>query len=196
MVVVIDNGGANISSIIYALNRLSIDSELTKNKAKIKKASHVILPGVGSAAPAMRFLLQADLVEVIRRLTQPVLGICLGMQLLFERSGEGGVSCLGILPGDIKELAVAPECPVPHMGWNQCVNINARSKLLSGISDEYAFYFAHSFYAPLSDYTLAVCQYGRRFSAVVQKDNFYGCQFHPEKSSTCGQRLLRNFLEL
>ena len=196
-VVVVDSGVANLTSVMTALARLNVDAEVTDNAEKIKKAPRVILPGVGSAVAAMAQLEAKKLTDVLRRLTQPVLGICLGMQLLFARSDEGaGQDCLGILPGNVKHLPITPDMPVPHMGWNQVKINKADHPLLRGIEDESFVYFVHSYAAPVGDYTLASCDYIEQFSAVVGCKNFLGCQFHPERSGVIGQKILKNFLEM
>ena len=196
-VVVVDSGVANLTSVMTALARLNVDAEVTDNAEKIKKAPRVILPGVGSAVAAMAQLEAKKLTDVLRRLTLPVLGICLGMQLLFARSDEGaGQDCLGILPGNVKHLPITPDMPVPHMGWNQVKINKADHPLLRGIEDESFVSFVHSYAAPVGDYTLASCDYIEQFSAVVGCKNFLGCQFHPERSGVIGQKILKNFLEM
>lgn len=194
-VVVIENGGGNVASVRFALERLGVQAELTHDAARIRRASHVILPGVGAARDAMQRLDAAGLVAVIPSLTQPVLGICLGMQLLFESSAEGETRCLGVLPGRAERFPDARDRPVPHMGWNDLRRVG-ESPLLDGIEDgEYA-YFVHSYALPVGAHTAAACTYGTPFSAVVQRGNFHGAQFHPERSSRTGARLLANFLAL
>ncbi len=194
-VVVIENGGGNVASVRFALERLGVQAELTHDAARIRRATHVILPGVGAARDAMQRLDAAGLVAVIPSLTQPVLGICLGMQLLFESSAEGETRCLGVLPGRAERFPDAPDRPVPHMGWNDLRRV-AESPLLDGIEDgEYA-YFVHSYALPVGAHTVAACTYGTPFSAVVRRGNFHGAQFHPERSSRTGARLLANFLAL
>jgi glutamine amidotransferase len=194
-VVVIENGGGNVASVRFALDRLGVASELTHDAERIRRASHVILPGVGAARDAMQRLRASGLDRLIPTLRQPVLGICLGMQLLFESSAEGETPCLGILPGRAERFADAPDRPVPHMGWNQLQHRSA-SSLLDGIADgEYA-YFVHSYAVPVTEHTIATCTYGLPFSALVGRGNFHGAQFHPERSSRTGARLLENFLRL
>jgi imidazole glycerol-phosphate synthase subunit HisH len=194
-VVVIENGGGNVASVRYALERLGVAAEPTHDAGRIRRATHVILPGVGAARDAMQRLAAAGLVDVIPTLAQPVLGICLGMQLLFEASAEGDTRCLGILPGRAERFPDAPERPVPHMGWND-LQRTGESPLLDGIGDgEYA-YFVHSYALPVGAHTVASCSYGAPFSAVVRRANFHGAQFHPERSSRTGARLLANFLAL
>jgi glutamine amidotransferase len=194
-VAIIANGGANIASLRFALDRLGATSELTSDPQSLRRAPRVILPGVGAAAHAMERLRALDLVDVIRSLTQPVLGICLGMQLLFESSEEGDTACLGLIPARVTKFTARDGLPVPHMGWNR-VRTCTESPLLRGLDDAPYFYFVHSFAAPVGPSTLATSEYGAEFSAVVQYHNFLGAQFHPERSSRAGRRLLANFLEL
>ncbi len=194
-VVLIDSGGANIGSVRYALERLGVHAQLSADRARISAATHVILPGVGAADPAMRRLRELGLVEVIRALRQPLLGICLGMQLLYESSDEGDVECLGLLPGRVRKLAGSPRVRVPHMGWNT-LSIQRGSALLDGIEDDSYAYFVHGYAAPMDAATLASCTHGEPFAAVVRRDHVHGAQFHPERSAAVGQRLLANFLGL
>jgi len=194
-VVLIDAGGTNIGSVRYALQRLGVDAPLSSNADEIRAATHVILPGVGAAAPGMQRLRETGLVDVVRGLTQPVLGVCLGMQLLFEHSEESDTPCLGLIPASLQLFAKSDALRVPHMGWNS-LQIQRASPLLAGIDAGTFAYFVHSYAAPVGDYTLASCDYGGAFSAVVQRSNFYGAQFHPERSAAVGARLLENFIEL
>ncbi|MGH6929454.1 MAG: imidazole glycerol phosphate synthase subunit HisH, partial [Dongiaceae bacterium] len=169
---------------------------LTLDAATVASAERVILMGVGAAPPAMAKLQAYGLVDCLRGLQQPVLGICVGMQLLFERSAEGEVACLGILPGSVEALPNSRDLPVPHMGWNQVVLLQPDNPLLDGLkTGDWAFY-ANSFYAPPSNSCIARTDYGVPISAVVNRGNVYGCQFHPEKSRRTGRRLLENFLRL
>jgi glutamine amidotransferase len=192
---IIDSGGANIASIRYALQRLGAEPVFTADRDLIESADRVILPGVGSAAAAMQHLEKHRLVDCIRGLKQPVLGICLGMQLLFERSAEGPVDCLGLIPGNLARLQGGKGVRVPHMGWNHTRNERA-DPMLEGLDGKPWFYFVHSYAAPVSGATLASCRHGESFSAMVRKDNFMGAQFHPERSAAAGARVLKNFLEL
>lgn len=192
---IIDSGGANIASLRFAVERLGIEAEITTDPRRLQRATHVILPGVGAAADCMARLRSAGLIETIRTLTQPVLGICVGMQLLFESSEEGDVPCIGLLPGRVRRFANRADLPVPHMGWNQ-LELRRESPLLKQISAGDYLYFVHSYAAPVSDLTLATTSYGEPFSAIVQRDNIYGAQFHPERSARVGAQLLRNFLQL
>ncbi len=193
-VVLLDAGGTNIGSVRYALQRLGAEAALTRDAARIRAASHVILPGVGAAAPGMQRLRDAGLVEVVRGLTQPVLGVCLGMQLLFERSEEGDGACLGLIPAPVRRFDAAG-LRVPHMGWNRLQVVRAHP-LLDGLRGDAYAYFVHSYAAPIGPWTLASADYGGGFSAVVQRGNFFGMQFHPERSADIGARLLGNFLAL
>ncbi len=194
-VVIVANGGANLASLQFALERLAVASVVSADPVRIRAASHVILPGVGAAADAMTRLRQDGVHELIPRLHQPVLGICLGMQLLFEASDEGMTTCLGIIPGRAVRFAEAPGRPVPHIGWNT-LDRTRESALTRGLgSTDYA-YFVHSYALPLGDATVASTDYGTPFSACVEWRNFYGAQFHPERSAAVGARLLENFLSL
>jgi glutamine amidotransferase len=194
-IAIVASGGANIASLQFALQRLEVDSVVSADAAKIRAASHVILPGVGAAADAMSRLRQSRLDTLIPTLEQPVLGICLGMQLLYEASLEGDARCLGIIPGRASRLTEAPDRPVPHMGWNT-LEIRHPCPLLAGLADGDHAYFVHSYALNLSDATVASTGYGAPFSACVQWRNFYGAQFHPERSAAVGARLLENFLAL
>jgi glutamine amidotransferase len=194
MIAIIESGGANFASICAALSRIGAETLVTSNPEKIKSASHVILPGVGAARYAMQLLREQGLVNMITALKQPVLGICLGQQLLCEYSEEDDTQCLGIMPMRVEKLKQARI--IPHMGWNN-MDVKNNTGLLSGIRHQDDFYFVHSYAATVqSPYTLATCDYGQGFSAVIQKDNFYGIQCHPEKSGKVGMRLLENFVRL
>lgn len=192
---VIASGGANLASLCFALNRLGYDAPVTEKASAIRAASHVILPGVGAARDAMERLAEAGLVDVVRGLSQPVLGICLGMQLLFTGSDEDDARCLDIIPGRARRFVGGPGLPVPEMGWNQLRPIGG-SPLLEGVSDGAWVYFIHSYALPPGPYTRATTDYGEPFSSVVERDNFYGTQFHPERSSRVGARILDNFLRM
>ena len=194
-VAIIANGGANIASLRFALDRLGASSQLTADVDELRRAPRVILPGVGAAADAMERLHALGLASVIPTLTQPVLGICLGMQLLFEGSEEGDTECLGIFPARVTRFPDRQGFPVPHMGWNQLVP-QTGSPLTRGLGDDAYLYFVHSYAAPVGPWTEAVTDYGGEFSALVHHANFHGAQFHPERSSRAGQRLLANFLAL
>ncbi len=192
---IIDSGGANISSVEHALRRLGANPVFTANAEIIRAAERVILPGVGAAGAAMARLTELGLLQCIRDLEQPVLGICLGMQLLFEKSEEDNVDCLGIISGTLKRMQPAPGLRVPHMGWNTTSAVNA-DPLISGLPDNPWFYFVHSYCAPIGASTIATCDHGASFAAIVRQGNFYGAQFHPERSAKSGARLLANFLEI
>jgi glutamine amidotransferase len=194
-VVIIASGGANIASLEFALERLGCRPQLSADAARIRNATHVILPGVGAAVDAMARLDAQGLTRLIPTLEQPLLGICLGMQLLYERSEEGDTHCLGILPGVARRFSDHPERPVPHMGWNQLRGRRA-SPLLDGIRDGEHAYFVHSYALPVGPETVATTDYGGDFTAVVSHRNFHGTQFHPERSATTGARMLANFLEM
>jgi glutamine amidotransferase len=195
LVVIVANGGANIASLQFALQRLGAVSVVSADAEEIRTASHVILPGVGAAADAMSRLRQSRLDALIPTLRQPVLGICLGMQLLFEASDEGGARCLGIIPGRAVRFSPASERPVPHMGWNT-LDIRHPCTLLTGLGDGDYAYFVHSYALEVGAATVASTSYGTPFSACVQWRNFYGAQFHPERSAAVGARLLGNFLAI
>ena len=193
--VVIVASGANIASLQFALQRLDADAAVSADPEVIRAAGHVILPGVGAAAVAMSRLRQSSLDAVIPTLRQPVLGICLGMQLLFESSEEGDAECMGIIPGRAARFAPAATRPVPHMGWNT-LDVRRPCPLLAGIANGDYAYFVHSYALHLSAATTASTDYGAPFSACVQWRNFYGAQFHPERSAAVGARLLDNFLAI
>ena len=192
---IIDSGGANISSVIHALKRLGAEPVFTADAEVIRTADRVLLPGVGAAGAAMARLKELDLIQCIRELQQPVLGICLGMQLLFEKSDEDNTQCLGVIPGTLSRMNPSEGIRVPHMGWNTTTSMR-NDPLLEGLPEQPWFYFVHSYRAPVGPETLATCLHGERFAAIVRKGNFYGAQFHPERSARSGARLLANFLEL
>lgn len=195
MVVLVDAGGTNIGSVRYALQRLGADAALTADAAAIRAADKVILPGVGAAGPGMARLRELGLVDVLRSLEQPVLGVCLGMQLLCAHSEESGTECLGLIPAPVRRFVEAPGLRVPHMGWNG-LSVQREHPLLAGLDDGEQAYFVHSYAVPVGDWTLATADYGGAFSAVIAYGNFHGMQFHPERSAAVGARLLKNFLEL
>ncbi len=188
----IDSGGANIGSVMFALERLGVTGELTRDHGRIRSASRVILPGVGAAADAMTRLREYELGELIPTLTQPVLGICLGMQLLFEHSDEGDSVCLGVLPGKVERMSAAENLPVPHMGWNTVESLG-ETPLLAGVEGQH-FYFVHGYAVKSSECSTATTEYGGRFVSVASRDNFFATQFHPERSGAAGARLIANFL--
>jgi len=193
-IAVVDSGGANISSVLHALRRLGAEPVFTADADAIRTAERVILPGVGAAGRAMEVLGKYGLVEVIRALTQPVLGICLGMQLLFESSEEDDAQLLGLIPARLQRLLQTRGLRVPHMGWNAIANL--RPDPLTEDLDGNWFYFVHSFAAPLGEWTLSSATHGASFSAVVRQGNFLGAQFHPERSAAAGASLLRHFMEI
>lgn len=192
-VVIIKGGGANIASLRFALDRLGATSALTADAEVIRAAPRVILPGVGAARDAMDKLRATGLNDVIPGLTQPLLGICLGMQLLFDGSEEDDAQCLGIIEGTARLFEASDERPVPHMGWN-AVRKQDSPTLLEGIDDNAYFYFVHSYAVDVTPATIGIANYGRDFGAVVSQNNFYGTQFHPERSGRNGAQLLQNFL--
>jgi len=192
---IIDSGGANIGSVTHALKRLGAEPVFTADAATIRAADRVLLPGVGAAGAAMSRLEELGLIQCIRELQQPVLGICLGMQLLFEKSDEDDTQCLGIIPGTLQKMKPSKGIRVPHMGWNTTTAVTA-DPLLTGLSEKPWFYFVHSYCAPIGPDTLATCLHGESFAAIVRQGNFFGAQFHPERSARGGARLLANFLEL
>ncbi|NCP64459.1 MAG: imidazole glycerol phosphate synthase subunit HisH [Paraglaciecola sp.] len=196
-IVIVNTGCANISSVKFAVERLGVKVTVSDNTEIIQGADKVFLPGVGSANAAMASIEHKHLVTCIQGLTQPVLGICLGMQLMVEKSAESlqdFTPCLNLIPGEVKRMQVG-ELRLPHMGWNTVTPLDSLS-LFKGIPNGTYFYFVHSFAVAISQYTLASCQYGMAFSAALHKDNFYGVQFHPERSSDAGAQLLQNFIEL
>ncbi len=193
--VIIDSGGANLASLQFALERLDAPAVVSNQPRDVLNATRVILPGVGSALDAMTRLRASGLAEVLPTLKQPVLGICLGMQLLFARSEEGPTDCLGVVPDTVRRLKAEPGRPVPHMGWNQLTGLRT-DPLLEDISTDDYVYFVHSYAAPVSQITLAGTDYGAQVSAVIRHGNFWGTQFHPERSGAPGSRILANFLRL
>lgn len=193
--VIIDSGGANLASLQFAFERLGAETRVSADADQIRSAPRVILPGVGSAGDAMARLRSNRVASLLPTLKQPVLGICLGMQLLFERSDEGETECLGILPTPVRRLQPRDGQPVPHMGWNQ-LSLLREDPLLEGVEPDDYVYFVHSFAAPVSNVTLASADYGAQISAIVRRDNFWGTQFHPERSGQVGARVLANFLNL
>ena len=191
--VIIASGGANLASLKFALERLNVEAPVTEDPLRVKSASHVILPGVGAARDAMARLEVAGLIDVIQHLEQPVLGICLGLQLLYTGSDEDDAKCLDIITGQAHRFRQSTDLPVPQMGWNTLRRV-AESPLLEGVEDDDYAYFIHSYAVAKGDYTCATSDYGGVFSAVVQQDNFFATQFHPERSSRLGAKMLANFL--
>lgn len=192
--VLLDSGGANLGSVRAAFARLGVQAPVTADAMRIRQATHVVLPGVGTAAAAMQRLRENGLDRLIPGLRQPVLGICVGMQLLFERSEEGDCDGLGLLPGMVRRLPERPGIRVPHMGWNRLAT-RASHPLVDGLADAWA-YFVHSYAAPADALALAASTHGETFSAVVGKANVFGAQFHPERSGRTGATFLKNFLAL
>ncbi|WP_298943343.1 imidazole glycerol phosphate synthase subunit HisH [uncultured Psychromonas sp.] len=207
MIVIIDTGCANLSSVRFAIERLGYDVVVSKDPAILQQATKLFLPGVGTAKEAMANLIGRDLVEEIKKLTQPVLGICLGMQMLAEGSEEvfaeeassddaenEVIKTLGLVDGFVEKMDVAP-LRSPHMGWNQ-ITPKLDEPLFKDIPAGSYFYFVHSYALPVNENTIASCEYGTPFTAAVNKNNFYGVQFHPERSGKAGAQLIKNFLEL
>ena len=195
-VVIIDAGGANLGSVRAAFARLGVEPEVSRDPARIAAASKLVLPGVGAAAPVMRILRETGIDAVLRASTTPLLGICIGMQVLFERSEEGaGGDPLGFIPGAVTRLDPGPALPVPHMGWSRLTR-DRDDPLLKGVADGAYAYFVHGFVCPDGPATLARADYGGPVPAMVRSANRWGCQFHPERSAAAGARILKNFLEL
>lgn len=196
-VVLLDSGGANLGSVKAAFARLGVEAPVTADPATIRDATHVVLPGVGDASVCMARLRENGLDALIPTLTQPLIGICVGMQLLFEHSREGDTACLGLVPGIVERLPASPGIRIPHMGWNrlEATPPGAGHVLMDGL-DGASVYFVHSYAALPSADTLATCTHGAAFSAVAARGRVMGAQFHPERSSEPGARLLRNFLSL
>lgn len=197
-VAIVKYNAGNICSVVNALHRLGVEPVLTDDPQSLRLASHVIFPGQGEASSAMAYLRQRGLDEVIKNLTQPVLGICVGQQLLCQHSEEGDVECLGIFRTDVRRFPTKPGFKVPAMGWNRIApQQTAESRgLFEGLGTDPYVYFVHSYYCPLCEDTAAVADYIHPFSAALQRDNFFATQFHPEKSGTVGEQILRNFLSL
>jgi glutamine amidotransferase len=197
-VAIIKYNAGNIRSVLFALERLSVEAVVTDDHAVIRQASHVIFPGVGAANSAMPYLKERGLDVLMRSLTQPFLGICLGMQLMCRHSEEGNTDCLGMFDIDVKKFPAAGESgerlKTPHMGWNSLYDL--KSPLMNGVQEGDYVYFVHSYYAEMSSHTVGSCHYGLPFSAALHRDNFYGVQFHAEKSAAPGEQILRNFLSL
>jgi glutamine amidotransferase len=194
-VAVVDTGGANLASVGHALARLGRSAALVTDPRHLARARHVILPGVGAAGEAMRRLRSRGMSEALRDCEQPVLGICLGMQLLCEASDEGDATCLGLTTGHSRRLEPQAGRPVPHTGWNR-VRSSGSSRLLEGLASGTYFYFVHSFALPQMPTTRGLTEHGSPFTSVLESGNLFGTQFHPERSSTQGARVLANFLGL
>ena len=191
-VVIINYNAGNVQSVTYALQRLGVEPVLSDDPETIRSADKVIFPGVGEASTAMKFLKERQLDEVIRGLKQPVFGVCLGLQLMCNHSEENDTECLGIF--DVQGKKFEPLLKVPQMGWNNLESMS--SDLFIGLPEEPYVYYVHSYYAELSEWTVAETEYVNRFSAALQKDNFYALQAHPEKSGKVGEQILANFLKL
>ena len=187
---IVDCGGANLNSIYYSLERIGVEPIISASVDELNLTDSLILPGVGSASVVMRYLKDNNLVSYIKESSKPILGICIGMQILFEHSEEDDTECLGLLKGLVKKFVPADNEAVPHMGWNSVSCIDSYKYI-----DDY-FYFANSFYAKSSDYEIGKTTYIDNFSSIVKKNNIVGCQFHPEKSSVAGERFLKDFLKI
>lgn len=194
MIAIIDYKMGNLRSVENALKRLGAEFVVTADAEVIRRADRVLLPGVGNAAEAMENLRKADLVDVIRSLRRPVLGICVGMQVMCRHSEEGDTKCLGIFDAHVKRFVPTAEEKVPHMGWNSIGNLE--SKLFKNIKGGEMVYYVHSYYPELCPDTIATTRHGVMFSAALKYENFYGTQFHPEKSGDVGERIIANFLKL
>lgn len=188
-VAIINSGGANLGSVQRAVDKIGYKAIITKEIKDISDSTHVIIPGVGSAYNVMRSLKKTNLIQTIKSLSQPVLGICIGMQILFEFSDEGKVDCLGLIPGSVERFKSLDHLKVPQMGWNKVSFNNSLSEF-----NNY-YYFANSYFNPINQFTIAQSQYGVSFTAAIKYKNFIGCQFHPEKSSLAGSKFLKNFLQ-
>ena len=197
-VVIIKYNAGNIRSVDFALQRLGVSAKITDDHEEIRNADRVIFPGVGEASSTMAYLIDHKLDTLICDLKQPVLGVCLGLQLMCTHSEEGDTKCLGIFPEKVKKFMNSPDdlgsFKIPHMGWNSVSGL--KTSLFNAISDEEYFYFVHSFYATTGSDTAATCNYILPFSAALQRDNFYATQFHPEKSGSAGAKVLENFINL
>jgi glutamine amidotransferase len=191
---IIDAGGANLASVRYALERLGVEVRIARDADELAGSERIVLPGVGAAPPAMQQMRERGLDTALRASTVPLLGICLGMQLLFEDSDEGEVQCLGLLPGRVLRLQGSDDARTPHMGWNSIEALRP-DPALAGVPTNAQAYFVHGFAAPVTADCVAVCSHGVRFAAVVRRERVLGTQFHPERSGALGARVLRNFVE-
>ncbi|MCZ2490045.1 imidazole glycerol phosphate synthase subunit HisH [Aquirufa antheringensis] len=193
-IAIIKYNAGNVASVMYALDRIGQKYQLTDDQEEIKKADKVIFPGVGEASTAMAYLKEKGLDKVIKGLKQPVLATCIGMQLLCKHSEEGNTDCIGVFDVEVKKF-ISKDLKIPHVGWNSIVK-RGENPLMKGLKEEEFVYFVHSFYAPVNQYTTAVCEYVQPFSAMLHKDNFYAAQFHAEISGKAGEQILKNFLAL
>lgn len=192
-IAIIKYNAGNIQSVLYALERIGVEAVVTDDPVQIQNADKVIFPGVGEASSAMQYLRERKLDEVIKNLKQPVLGICLGMQLMCKYSEENDTDCMNIFDVTVKRFSTNdPSVKIPQIGWNNIYDLKTR--LFSDVPENSFIYLVHSYYAGLCDETIATCNYVQPYSAALQKDNFYGVQFHPEKSADAGERILKNFL--
>ncbi|MBL4618051.1 MAG: imidazole glycerol phosphate synthase subunit HisH [Robiginitomaculum sp.] len=193
-IMLVDTGCANLASVRFAFARLGVTAVISCDPDKLRTANRLVLPGVGSASAGMKALDDSGLAEMLTEYQRPLLGICLGMQMLFEHSNEGDTACLGLVGGEVEALPTQ-SLPIPHMGWNT-LNLLRKDPLLTGIKQQDYVYFVHSFAAKRSADTLAISNYGMDFSAIIRRGNSYGCQFHPELSGMVGARILQNFLKV
>ena len=191
---IIKYNAGNIQSVLYALERIGVTAEVTDDAEKIRAADKVIFPGVGEASSAMKSLKEAKLDQLIKELKQPVLGICVGMQLLCKHSEENDTDCLGVVPVQVKKFPADHDIKIPQIGWNNIYQL--KTGLFQDIEEDSFIYNVHSYYAEDSEYTIATCHYGINYAAAVQKGNFFGLQFHTEKSAEVGEKILNNFLKL
>lgn len=193
MIAIIDYNAGNTKSVMNALNRLGADFVLTADSAKILAADKVILPGVGHAGSAMAELIKRDLVDTIKQVSVPFLGVCVGMQIMQDWSEEGDTTCLGLIPGRVVKFQ-SDEFKVPKIGWNTLKD--TKGPLFEVVDEKSYYYFVHSYYSPINEYSIATAHYIQDYSVAIQKGNVFGLQFHPEKSSTQGAQLIKNFIEL
>ena len=193
-IAIIKYNAGNVASVMYALDRIGQNYQLTDVPEQIKKADKVIFPGVGEASTAMAYLKEKGLDTLIKGLKQPVLATCIGLQLLCKHSEEGNTDCIGVFDVEVKKF-ISKDLKIPHVGWNSIIK-KGENPLMKGLKEEEFVYFVHSFYAPVNAYTTAVCEYVQPFSAMLQKDNFYAAQFHAEISGKAGEQILKNFLAL
>ena len=192
---IVKYNAGNIQSVLYALERIGVEATVTDDHEKINSADKVIFPGVGEASSAMRYLKERGLNEVLKSLTQPVLGVCLGMQLMCKYSEENDTECLGIFDEKVKHfIPTDTSIKVPQIGWNNIYDL--KTDLFKGLADNSYCYFVHGYYAALGEHTIATTDYVQPYSSGLHRDNFYGVQFHPEKSASVGEKILKNFLEL